>query len=84
MTGKPLMPLALAPTGTTVRVVSVEGGQGVRKRLADLGLTVSECLFVIQSDERAPVLLGIKDSRLAIGRGLAFKILVETSSPAIE
>ena len=78
------MPLALAPAGTSVRVVSVEGGQGVRKRLADLGLNVSECLSVIQSDTRGPVLLGIKDSRLAIGRGLAFKIMVETSSASTD
>ncbi len=76
------IPLAMVSSGETVRLISVGGGQGIRKRLADLGLNVGEKLFVIQSTSQGPMILGVKESRLAIGRGVAYKIFVEISPPA--
>lgn len=74
-----LMPLAMVAPGETVRFVSIEGGHFLKKRLADLGLNAGEEIFVIQADCHGPMILEIRDSRLALGRGVAHKILVEPS-----
>ncbi|MCE1253998.1 MAG: ferrous iron transport protein A [Anaerolineae bacterium] len=81
MSGAPLMHLAMVSPGETVRLVSVEGGLDVRKRLADLGLNIGESLSVIQSDSQGPMILAVKESRLALGRGVAHKLLVEAATP---
>ena len=81
MSSMPLMHLAMVSPGETVRLVSVEGGLGIRKRLADLGLNIGESLSVIQSDSQGPMILAVKESRLALGRGVAHKILVEAAEP---
>ncbi len=81
MSNMPLMHLAMVSPGETVRLVSVEGGLGIRKRLADLGLNIGESLSVIQSDNQGPMILAVKESRLALGRGVAHKILVEAAEP---
>jgi Fe2+ transport system protein FeoA len=73
----PCMHLAMVSSGETVRIVSIEGGQGVRRRLADLGLNLGEVISVVQSNHHGPMILAVKESRLAIGRGVAHKIMVE-------
>jgi Fe2+ transport system protein FeoA len=70
--------LAMISSGETVRIVSIEGGQGIRKRLADLGLNLGEVISVIQTNHHGPMILAVKESRLAIGRGIAHKIMVES------
>lgn len=73
------MHLAMVAPGETVRFVAIEGGHCLRKRLADLGLNAGEMISVIQSATHGPMILEVKDSRLALGRGVAHKILVEPS-----
>jgi Fe2+ transport system protein FeoA len=34
-------------------------------------------LKVIQADPQGPMILGVKDSRIALGRGMAQKVIVE-------
>lgn len=72
-----MMPLTLAAEGEEVILVSVDGGQILRKRLADLGLNPGMTLRVIQMDPEGPVIVAVKDSRLALGRGMAQKVLVD-------
>lgn len=72
-----LIHLAMVAPGETVRVIAVQGGQGLRRRLADLGMNEGEVLSVVQTDSGGPMILAVRDSRLAIGRGVAHKILVE-------
>lgn len=74
----------MVSSGETVRIVSVEGGQGVRKRLADLGLNLGEVISVIQTNHHGPMILAVKESRLAIGRGVAHKIMVESLQTVVE
>ena len=72
------MPLTMAPPGEAVRLVAIHGGQRVRKRLADLGLTPGTVLKVVQGDAWGPLIVAFKDdARLALGRGMAHKILVK-------
>jgi Fe2+ transport system protein FeoA len=72
-----LMSLAMASPGEEVRLVGVRGGWGIRRRLADMGLTPGEKVWVVQSGHRGPLIIAVRDSRLALGRGMAHKIMVE-------
>lgn len=72
-----MMPLTLASVGEEVRLVDIRGGQELRKRLADLGFNPGMSFRVVQMDTNGPVILAIKDSRMALGRGMAQKVMVE-------
>jgi len=72
-----LMPLSMAGPGQEVRLVGIRGGWGIRRRLADMGLTPGEKVWVVQSGPSGPLLIAVRDSRLALGRGMAHKIMVE-------
>lgn len=72
-----MMPLALAQPGESVKLVALHGGQQMRKRLADLGLTLDMPLRVVQGNGGGPLIVAVKDTRLALGRGMAHNIMVE-------
>jgi Fe2+ transport system protein FeoA len=71
------MPLAMAQPGEDLRLTALRGGQRMRKRLADLGLTLDMPLRVVQSGGHGPLIIAVKQTRLAIGRGMAHHIMVE-------
>jgi len=73
-----MMPLTMATSGETVRLVAIRGGRRIRRRLADLGLTPGTTLRVIRTDSGGPLIVAFKDNvRLALGHGMAHKIQVE-------
>jgi ferrous iron transport protein A len=72
-----MMPLAMASPGEDVRLIAIHGGQRMRKRLADLGLNLGMTVRVLHDSAQGPLLVAVKDSRLALGRGMALKIFVE-------
>lgn len=73
-----MMPLTMASPGEDIKLIAIHGGQRIRKRLADLGLTPGTILRVVQADSRGPLIVAFKDdARLALGRGMAHKIMVE-------
>jgi len=72
-----MIPLAIAPEGRTLRIVFIRGGKGVMRRLADLGLIPGATVRVIHSMDGGPILLEVKGSRIALGRGICMKILVK-------
>lgn len=75
-----LLPLSMVGTGQTVKLVEITAGTKLRRRLTELGLTPGVELQVMQ-DQGGPLLLCVYNSRLAVGRGMAHKILVE---PVVE
>lgn len=79
------MPLTMVSPGERVRMITVQGGHTVRKRLADLGLTPGTILKVIQANAHGPLIVAVKnDARLALGRGMAHKIQVELVSSSLQ
>jgi len=70
------MPLALVSPGSNVRIVAIHGGRGLVKRLSDLGFTQSTRVRVIHTHSPGPVCVEVKDSRIALGRGVSMKIMV--------
>lgn len=74
---EPAMPLSLAGTGKVLRVTGVNGGCGLRRRLAELGLTPGVAVTVMSGCHPGPLLIDIRGSRLSLGFGVAQKIMVK-------
>lgn len=70
------MPLSISGENESVRVISVNGGRCLMKRLKDLGIYIGSHLLIIKNDTSGPLIIGINDSRIALGRGEASKIMV--------
>jgi len=67
--------LTQAAIGQPVRLVRIDGGKKLTRRLIELGLTPGVRLRVLQ-DSGGPVILAVRDSRIALGRGMAEKLVV--------
>ena len=70
-----VLPLTNARSGQPVVLVKISGGHRVAHRLAELGLTPGVELEVLQN-KGGPILLAVRSTRLAIGRGMANKVMV--------
>lgn len=69
------MPLAMASPGEKVCIRDFRGGEGVARQLADLGVTVGSCVEVLSSNG-GPMVLAVRGSRVALGRGVTRKVMV--------
>ena len=76
---EPTLPLHMAANGEHVRVVKIMGGRQVHRRLTDMGLYVGACLEVVSNNPSGPFVSIVNDSRLALGGGIAQKVLVNHS-----
>jgi Fe2+ transport system protein FeoA len=68
--------LSRVEEGETVTVVSVHGGRGLRSRLTTMGLLPQVQISVVHNGRFGPFVVSLKNSRIAIGRGVADKIMV--------
>lgn len=76
-----VMPLGLVSGGQSVTIQDIRGGEKLQQRLRDLGLNRGATVRVMKNDAPGPLILAVKeDSRLALGRGMAFHILVAVSN----
>ncbi len=71
-----LIPLTSLKPNTERTVIEIRGGYGIRKKLADLGLVPGTKVRVVNKNILGPIILAIRNYRLAIGRGMANKIMV--------
>jgi Fur family ferric uptake transcriptional regulator len=71
----PLMPLAMAKPGENVVVKDIMGGSHARSRLASMGLRRGDILEIINNNGLGRLIVGHKATRLALGRGIARKIM---------
>jgi len=71
------MPLTMVHEGAKAVLRSIEGGRQMRGRLAALGLLPGTELEVIQNSGKGPFIVGVRGSRIVIGRGMAARIEVE-------
>ncbi len=69
------MPIVFAPQGENLRVIRVMADEKTKKHLENLGITVGSGLTVL-SVSGGSVIVMVKDSRLALDKGVATKILV--------
>jgi len=70
------IPLAsLAPNEVGI-VQYLAGGRGLTSRLAPLGFTPGARLNMVQNFGRGPIIVMVRGTRIALGRGEAQKIIV--------
>jgi Fe2+ transport system protein FeoA len=75
MTASPAISLCDAPIGQLVELTGIHGGSKFHRRLVELGLTPGVRLKVMQ-DSGGPLIIAVRDSRIALGRGMAQKLFV--------
>ncbi len=71
------MALSMANEGSVVKIMDIVSGERMKKRLSELGLYEGTEVLVSKNDVCGPVILKVLDSRIAVGRGQAMKIMVE-------
>ena len=70
------MPLAMASPGEVVKIADLRGGRGLTRKLADMGLVPGTRVRIINSCGPGPVVLEVRGTRLALGHGMSYKIMV--------
>lgn len=78
------MPLGLLRADERAEVIDVKSGshaagvaaKSCRDRVEDMGLRAGKIVEVLSNEGRGPILLKVDESRIAMGRGMAMKIMV--------
>lgn len=70
-----MMPLTMARPGETVTIRKITGRDEVRQRLAELGFVVGETVVVV-SELGGNLILNVKESRVALDKTMAMRIMV--------
>ena len=69
------LPLTMVGAGGRGRLAAITASPTLARRLADLGLTPGVLLEVMR-DDGGPLLLAVRETRLALGRAMAQHIVV--------
>ena len=70
-----MLTLSELPYGALARIISVEGGYGLVQKLSLMGLSEGKIVQVISSTS-GPVIIEIERNVVALGRGMAKRIMV--------
>ena len=73
---RPAITLSMAEVGRRVRLHGIDAGRGLRARLAAMGIVPGVELDVISNHHHGAFVIGVRNSRIVLGRGMAHKILV--------
>lgn len=79
MSEKKLIPLERLAASARGVVRQLGGGRDFARRLAGLGMALGTEVQVLQNRGRGPMLVLVRGTRIALGRGEALKIMVEES-----
>ncbi len=71
-----IVPLSELVPGESAVVVDINGGSGLRSRLYSMGLAPGVIIRVLEKYQFGPVVVEAGGTRLAVGKGMAAKILV--------
>ena len=70
-----MVPLAMVPAGEVNTILKITGRDEVRQHLAELGFVTGESVQVV-SELGGNLILSVKDSRIALDKGMAMRIMV--------
>lgn len=70
-----MLPLGMASVGDTNIIRKITGKDEVRQHLAELGFVVGEQITVV-SEIGGNMILSVKDSRIALDKTMAMRIMV--------
>lgn len=71
-----LVPLTQLREDQEGAVAELDGGAGLVSRLATLGFTPGAPVTMVQNYGHGPLIVSVRDTRIALGRGQAAKISV--------
>jgi len=74
------MTLSTVDQGNRVVVRHIQPSRMLTARLAAMGITEGSLVTVVSNKRHGPILLDVEGTRIAIGRGIAEKIVVEPLS----
>ena len=69
------MPLTMAKPGEPVVIRKITGKDEIRRHLAELGFVVDETVTVV-SEMGGNLILQVKDSRIALDRTMANRVMI--------
>ncbi len=75
-----LLTLDMLPPGARARVVRIDAGIRAMRRIVEMGITPGAVVEVVMS-YGGPILVRVRGTVIAIGRGIARRILVEPLTP---
>ena len=64
--------------GDLLILESIAGGNGIKKKLRDMGLTPGVAMTVVSAPAFGPMIIQVRGTRLALGRGLLANIFVSS------
>ena len=70
-----MMPLAMADIGDVNTILKITGQDELRRPLAELGFVVGEEVRVV-SELGGNLILSVKDSRVALDKSMAMRIMI--------
>lgn len=70
-----MISLSNLPSGSIVRIVSIEGGHGLVQKLSLMGLSEEKIIRVISSGP-GPVVVQVERNTVAVGKEMAQRIMV--------
>ena len=76
MTDKHSAPLSLMHKSQKLTIVEIHGGHGFVYRMKEMGFIPGVKIELLSSGHPGPVIVKIKGSKIAIGHGVAHKIMV--------
>ena len=71
------VPLSTVKAGQKVKLISINAGQGLKNKLAVMGLLPNIEILVVNNSHPGPFIISVKGSKIMLGRGMAHKILVK-------
>lgn len=74
------MSLLQLQTGQNAILKDISWDMKIKRKLYDMGMTPGTPVSMISASSRGPVILDVRGSRLALGRGISEKIDVELVS----
>ena len=80
-TEKHVIPLNTLAKGEHAYLDTLPGGRAISNRLVSLGFTPGVELGMLQNYGHGPLIVALRGTRVALGRGEAGKILVRRDAP---
>jgi ferrous iron transport protein A len=75
-----MTPLDRVEENRQVRVVDIQGGWVIRRRLGQMGIHPGDVITLVRYGAfQGPILIQVHGSQVALGRGIASRILVRES-----
>ncbi|WP_367270869.1 ferrous iron transport protein A [Thermococcus sp.] len=72
-----IVPLSSLKPGENGIVVDIKGGHQFRSRVVSMGITPGITVHVVESYAAGPIIFYVGGTRLAMGKGMAARILIK-------